>query len=45
MQAKLGTMSLEAQKKLEEDVQKAEEKAGKKLDAAQKKQLVFHSHS
>ncbi|KAL5507227.1 TMA22 [Sanghuangporus vaninii] len=37
LRAKIGTLSLDAQKKLEEDVQKAEQKADKKADAALKK--------
>ncbi|KAL5523836.1 hypothetical protein ACEPAG_8009 [Sanghuangporus baumii] len=37
LRAKIGTLSLDAQKKLEEDVQKAEQKAEKKADAALKK--------
>ena len=43
VRAKIGTLSLEAQKKLEEDVAKAEKKADKKADAAFKKQQVSKS--
>ena len=40
LRAKIGTLSLDKQKKLEEDVAKAEKKAEKKADAALKKQQV-----
>lgn len=40
LQAKIGTLSLEAQKKLEQDVQKAEKKAEAKAGATLKKQQV-----
>lgn len=40
LRTKIGTLSLEAQKRLEEDVQKAEQKAEKKADAAMKKLQV-----
>jgi hypothetical protein len=40
IQAKLGTLSLEAQSKLEKDTAKKEAKAEAKADAAQKKKLV-----
>lgn len=40
MQAKLGTLSLEAQSKLEKDTAKKEAKAEAKADAALKKKMV-----
>lgn len=40
MQAKLGTLSLEAQSKLEKDTAKKEAKAAAKADAALKKKMV-----
>jgi hypothetical protein len=40
IRAKLGTISLEAQSKLEEDTAKKEAKAEAKADAARKKKLV-----
>lgn len=40
LQAKIGTLSLEKQSKLEEDVAKAEKKAAAKADAAEKKKMV-----
>ncbi|KAK2459957.1 hypothetical protein APHAL10511_008042 [Amanita phalloides] len=42
LQAKLGTMSLEAQNKLEKDVADKEAKAEAKADAALKKKLASH---
>ena len=43
LQAKLGTLSLEAQSKLEKDTAAKEAKAEKKADAALKKKMVrFH---
>lgn len=40
LQEKIGTLSLEAQSKLEEDVAKKEVKAARKADAELKKKLV-----
>lgn len=40
LQAKIGTLSLEAQQKLEQDMEKAEKKAEKKESEAKKKQQV-----
>lgn len=40
LRVKLGTISLEAQSKLEEDTAKKEAKAEAKADAARKKKLV-----
>lgn len=40
MQSKLGTLSLEAQSKLEKDTAKKEAKAEAKADAAMKKKMV-----
>ena len=40
LQAKLGTLSLEAQSKLEKDTAKKEAKAEAKAEAAEKKKLV-----
>ena len=40
LQAKLGTLSLEAQEKLEKDTAKKEAKAEAKAEAAQKKKMV-----
>ena len=40
LQQKIGTLSLEAQSKLEEDVAKKEAKAARKADAELKKKLV-----
>ena len=40
MQAKLGTLSLEAQSKLEKDTAKKEAKAEAKAEAAEKKKMV-----
>ena len=40
LQAKLGTLSLEAQSKLEKDTAAKEAKADKKADAALKKKMV-----
>lgn len=40
LQAKLGTLSLEAQTKLEKDTAKKEAKAEAKADAAKKKKMV-----
>ena len=40
LQSRLGTLSLEAQAKLEKDVAKKEAKAEKKADAALKKKMV-----
>lgn len=40
MQSKLGTLSLEAQTKLEKDTAKKEAKAEAKADAAMKKKMV-----
>lgn len=45
LQAKLGTLSLEAQTKLEKDTAKKEAKAEAKADAALKKKMVrSHGH-
>ena len=41
LQAKMGTLSLEAQNKLEEDTAKKEAKAEAKADAAKKKKMVY----
>lgn len=43
LQAKVGTLSLEAQTKLEKDSMKKEAKAEAKADAAMKKKLVRYS--
>ena len=40
LRAKLGTISLEAQSKLEQDTAKKEAKADAKADAARKKKMV-----
>ena len=40
LQAKVGTLSLEAQSKLEKDTAKKEAKADAKADAAMKKKMV-----
>ena len=46
MQAKLGTLSLEAQSKLEKEAEKKEAKAEAKADAALKKKMVcLHSYT
>ena len=43
LQAKIGTLSLEAQEKLEKDTAKKEAKAEAKADAALKKKMVRRS--
>lgn len=43
LQAKIGTLSLEAQQKLEKDTAKKEAKASAKADAALKKKMVRSS--
>ena len=45
LQAKLGTLSLEAQAKLEKDTAKKEAKAEAKADAALKKKMVRSKHT
>ena len=45
LQAKIGTLSLEAQEKLEKDTAKKEAKAEAKADAALKKKMVRPSPS
>jgi density-regulated protein len=45
LQAKVGTLSLEAQAKLEQDTAKKEAKAEAKADAALKKKMVCLPHA